>query len=45
VDLILGANARHLVGACVEDRIAVAFPSGTLIVNVTGSVVMDSSRP
>ena len=36
----LGANARYLVSGWMADRFGVAFPYGTLLVNVTGSLVL-----
>jgi CrcB protein len=37
---ILGANARYLVGLWSVERLGVGFPAGTLIVNVTGSLIL-----
>lgn len=37
---ILGANARYLVGVYVAERLGTAFPYGTLLVNVSGSLVI-----
>jgi fluoride exporter len=37
---ILGANARYLVTLYVTERLGTAFPYGTLIINVTGSLVI-----
>jgi CrcB protein len=37
---VLGANARYLVGLYVADRLGTAFPYGTLIINVSGSLVI-----
>jgi CrcB protein len=37
---ILGANARYLVGLYVAERFGAAFPYGTMIINVTGSLVI-----
>jgi fluoride exporter len=35
---ILGANARYLVGVYVDERLGTAFPYGTLLINVSGSL-------
>lgn len=35
-----GANARYLVSIWAADRFGAAFPVGTLVVNVTGSVIL-----
>jgi len=37
---VLGANARYLVGLYVAERLGTHFPYGTLIINVSGSLVM-----
>src|SRR6266511_3295463 len=37
---VLGANARYLVGLYFADRLGAAFPYGTLVINVTGSLVI-----
>jgi CrcB protein len=37
---ILGANARYLVGLWAAERLGTAFPSGTFIVNVSGSLII-----
>ncbi len=37
---VLGANARYLVSLWAADRFGAAFPYGTLIVNVTGCLVL-----
>jgi fluoride exporter len=37
---ILGANARYLVSVYVAERLGPAFPYGTLLVNVSGSLVI-----
>jgi fluoride exporter len=37
---ILGANARYLVALYVAERLGAAFPYGTFIINVTGSLVI-----
>lgn len=36
----LGANARFLVGVWAAERFGIAVPYGTLIVNVTGSLLL-----
>jgi fluoride exporter len=36
----LGANARYLVGVWAGQRLGAGFPYGTLMVNVTGSLVL-----
>lgn len=36
----LGANARYLVGVWAGSRWGVAFPYGTLAVNITGSLLL-----
>ncbi len=36
----LGANARYLVSLWAADRFGVAFPYGTFLVNVTGSLLL-----
>ena len=40
VGAILGANARYLVGGWVADRLGSAFPYGTLVINVSGSLLI-----
>jgi CrcB protein len=37
---ILGANARYLVSLYVAERFGTAFPYGTFLINVTGSLVI-----
>jgi CrcB protein len=37
---ILGANARYLVTLYIAERLGTAFPYGTLIINVTGSLII-----
>ena len=37
---ILGANARYWLGGWAADRFGTTFPYGTLIINVTGSLVL-----
>jgi CrcB protein len=36
----LGANARYILGGTVANRLGTTFPYGTLIVNLTGAVVI-----
>lgn len=36
----LGANCRYLVGGWAADRWGVAFPYGTMIINLSGSFVI-----
>ena len=36
----LGANARYIIGLWAADRFGAAFPYGTLLVNVTGSLIL-----
>jgi CrcB protein len=37
---VLGANARYLVNLYVADRLGTSFPYATLLVNVSGSLVI-----
>jgi fluoride exporter len=37
---ILGANARYWLGGWAAERFGTSFPYGTLIINVTGSLVL-----
>lgn len=37
---VLGANARYLLGGWVAARLGPAFPYGTLLINVTGSLLL-----
>jgi CrcB protein len=37
---ILGANTRYFVGLYVAERLGTAWPYGTFIINVTGSLVI-----
>jgi fluoride exporter len=37
---ILGANARYLVGVYVAERLGMAFPYGTFLINVSGSLAI-----
>lgn len=36
----LGANARYLVGTWAGERLGAGFPYGTLLVNVSGSLML-----
>ena len=40
IGAVLGANARFLLGRFVAERLGVAFPYGTLIINVSGSFLI-----
>jgi CrcB protein len=40
VGAALGANARYLVGLYVAERLGTAFPYGTFLINVSGSLVI-----
>lgn len=40
VGAALGANARYLVGLWASNRFDAAFPYGTFIVNITGSLLL-----
>ena len=40
IGAVLGANARFLLGGWVMDRMGSEFPSGTLLINVSGSLVI-----
>ena len=37
---ILGANARYLIGLWAGGRFGIGFPYGTLLVNLTGSLIL-----
>lgn len=37
---ILGANARYLVSLYIAERFGTAFPYGTFLINVTGSLAI-----
>jgi CrcB protein len=37
---ILGANARYLVSVYVAERLGTAFPYGTFLINISGSLVI-----
>lgn len=36
----IGANARYWFGGWLQDRLGAAFPWGTLLVNISGSLVI-----
>ena len=40
IGAVLGANARFLVGGRIADRLGASFPFGTLVINVTGSLLI-----
>lgn len=40
IGAILGANARYWVGDWAAQRFGVAFPFGTLIINLTGTLIL-----
>jgi fluoride exporter len=40
VGAILGANARYWLGGWVAERFGTTFPYGTLVINVTGSLIL-----
>ncbi len=37
---ILGANARYLIGGWAAERWGASFPFGTLIINLSGSLLL-----
>jgi CrcB protein len=37
---ILGANTRYIVSLYIAERLGTAFPYGTLLINVTGSLII-----
>ncbi len=37
---IVGANARYVIGQILADRAGTDFPYGTMLVNITGSLVI-----
>ncbi len=37
---VVGANARYLITQAVADRLGTAFPYGTMLVNITGSLII-----
>ncbi|MDQ6736618.1 MAG: fluoride efflux transporter CrcB [Gemmatimonadota bacterium] len=36
----LGGVSRYVIGSAVQQRFGVAFPAGTLLVNITGSLLL-----
>ena len=40
VGAVLGANARYFVGGWIADRLGTSFPYGTLVINVSGSLII-----
>jgi fluoride exporter len=40
VGAILGANARYWLGGWAAERFGTTFPYGTLIINLTGSLIL-----
>ena len=40
VGAVVGANARYLLGAWAAERFGTTFPYGTLIINLTGSLIL-----
>jgi CrcB protein len=36
----LGSVARYLLGAFIQDRVSMALPLGTLVINVVGSLLL-----
>ncbi len=40
VGAALGANARYMIGLWAGDKMGVAFPYGTTIVNITGALML-----
>lgn len=40
IGAVLGANARYLVGVWAAGRLGATFPYGTLLANVTGSLLL-----
>jgi len=37
---VIGANARYFLGLWAAERFGTAFPYGTLIINLTGSLIL-----
>jgi CrcB protein len=37
---VFGANSRYLITQAVADRLGTAFPYGTMLVNITGSLII-----
>jgi CrcB protein len=40
IGAVLGANARYLLGGWIAERFGTSFPYGTLVINVTGSILI-----
>lgn len=40
VGAIFGANARYLLGGWIAERFGTSFPLGTLVINVSGSIII-----
>lgn len=40
IGAVAGANARYLIGGWIADRWGTSFPVGTLVINVTGSLLI-----
>jgi CrcB protein len=40
IGAVLGANARFLFGGWIAERFGTTFPLGTLVINVTGSLLI-----
>ena len=40
IGAVLGANARYWLGGWAAEKFGVAFPYGTLIINLTGSFIL-----
>lgn len=40
IGAVLGANARYLLGGWIAERFGTTFPLGTLVINVTGSLLI-----
>jgi CrcB protein len=40
IGAVLGANARFLLGGWIAERFGTTFPLGTLVINVTGSLLI-----
>lgn len=40
IGAVLGANARYFVGGWVAERFGTAFPFGTFVINVSGSLLI-----
>lgn len=36
----IGSVARYLLGAFIQNRVSIALPVGTLVINVTGSLLL-----